>query len=148
MRRSGTNRWIGLVLGALWCAAFAARPTLLACPMGAHHAAPSHSTGADPDPIVADHDAHALHVASGPADVSSNAAIPDAPDAPAHDTPCDCLGHCCATSVIAPGAWSSTLAASYRDPAPVPGLPQHEFVAHWVDFVLPFATAPPSMVTG
>jgi hypothetical protein len=116
--------------------------------MGAHHAVAPHATGSDVTLSDADEHAHAAHLAAGHTDASSHAPVPGTPEEPAHDAPCDCLGHCCATSVIAPGALSPTIAVSYRDPAPVPGLPQHEFVAHWVDFVLPFATAPPSMVTG
>ena len=145
MRRSGRNRWTGLLVGALWCAAVAARPTLIACPMGAHHGGASDVSSAV--------DAHAAHAAAGHTHQSDGVRGEESPtptpDAPAHGTtPCDCLGDCCATSIVVPGALSSTIVLSFTDPDPQPGLPQHEFVGLWIDFVLPFATAPPSMVTG
>jgi len=110
--------------------------------MGAHHAGGSHGAVRTTADVASD--AHAHH------DMGSvPAAQTDAPTAPDHnEMPCDCLGDCCATSLVLPGAFSATIAVRFSDAGPTPGMPQHEFVGHWIDFVLPFATAPPSMVTG
>lgn len=114
--------------------------------MGAHHAGGSHGA-AQPEATTPPTDAHAHHdMGHGPAHQTTHS---EAPSAPEHgDMPCDCLSDCCATALVIPGAFSATIAVRFSDPGPTPGMPQHEFVGHWIDFVLPFATAPPSMVTG
>ena len=57
---------------------------------------------------------------------------------------CSCPGTCSAVST--PALAAATLQPVVDVPTAVadPGRPAHEFVAAWVDFVLPFATAPPS----
>lgn len=58
---------------------------------------------------------------------------------------CSCLGHCCgAASLAARPVGGPLLATDTHIAAPMPGRPYHEYVAAWVDFVLPFATAPPA----
>jgi hypothetical protein len=58
---------------------------------------------------------------------------------------CTCLGHCCgAAPAVEPPAVAVRPALSQAvAPGRTPGRPQHEYVAAWVDFVLPFSTAPP-----
>jgi len=92
---------------------------------------------------------HAHHEAETAASPASDAPPPPLHrDQPHGDHPCDCLSHCCASAVAAPGAFSATLVVGFQEPErATPGGP-HPFAPHWVDFVLPFATAPPSMVTG
>ena len=57
---------------------------------------------------------------------------------------CTCLGHCCAsTPVNVARSAESSFDFSLTGPFESTGRPQHEFVAAWVTFILPFATAPP-----
>jgi hypothetical protein len=72
-----------------------------------------------------------------------------APEPPSHDpaSSCDCVGTCCPATPLAPRSPATLNLATIRvvDSA-VPGRPAHAVVAAWVDFVLPFATAPPVAV--
>lgn len=66
----------------------------------------------------------------------------------AHRGVCTCLGHCCGATSVAPPALALAPAPDASAPTPpTPGRPHHEYVAAWVDFVLPFSTAPPTRVT-
>lgn len=57
---------------------------------------------------------------------------------------CTCLGACCgASAATRPGLATLVLQPAVPTPRVAPGRPSHEYVAAWVDFVLPFATAPP-----
>ncbi len=57
---------------------------------------------------------------------------------------CTCLGACCAAVAVLPvGPAPVAVAVVERATVVFTGRPEHEYVAAWVDFVLPFATAPP-----
>ena len=76
----------------------------------------------------AGHDVHAAHHGSHPAGHA-----------------CTCLGACCAAVAVLPVRPAPvTLAVVERASVAPTGRPEHEYVAAWVDFVLPFATAPPA----
>lgn len=71
----------------------------------------------------------------------------DAPDSPDTSHSCTCLGHCCTTSPVAVASSSEiALTGALSETLQRPGLTQHEYVAAWVTFILPFATAPPHAV--
>lgn len=58
---------------------------------------------------------------------------------------CMCLGACSAAVAVLPGGPASvTVAVVERAAVMFTGRPEHDYVAAWVDFVLPFSTAPPS----
>ena len=151
MRYLRRSRLGGALLGALWCAALVARPTLLACPMGMAHATAAAASLARPatsfaaGQVAADlplagaeshqHQAH-------PADGSPHEQSPE------HQHPCDCLGHCCAATVAMPRPLAGTIHVSVTivERRSIPLQPQ--IAAAWVDHLIPFATAPPSNVIG
>ncbi len=118
----------------------------VAHPEHAHHAAST--------TVAAASSAHAHEAASAPSahahgahHAAPTASLPAEHDAPgSHD--CDCIGQCC-PSAIAAVALPETPSVSVRFVASVdaPTHPTHQRVAAWVDFVLPFATAPPALVT-
>ncbi len=57
---------------------------------------------------------------------------------------CTCLGACCAAVAVLPVHPSVDVVATTEWTfVPPTARPEHEYVAAWVDFVLPFATAPP-----
>jgi hypothetical protein len=56
---------------------------------------------------------------------------------------CDCLGHCCATAVALPALSSTTVTVEAVRVRPLPMVARTSYVAIRVDFVLPFAIAPP-----
>lgn len=56
---------------------------------------------------------------------------------------CACAAACGASMGIVPTAPTLSLVDVIAEVVPAPGRPYHEFVAAWVDFVLPFANAPP-----
>lgn len=94
------------------------------------------------------HAAHAAHVAH--AQQAAHAELPasatDGPTAPPghHAADCRCVGACCPSAVAALAAPSLHALPTVRLlTATAPGRPAHAVVAAWVDFVLPFATAPP-----
>jgi hypothetical protein len=92
--------------------------------------------------------AHAGHVhaadEAAPAHHSHHTPEPLSGGSPAPASHCDCVGTCCPATLLAPRTPATLHLADIRvvDPA-VPGRPAHAVVASWVDFVLPFATAPP-----
>lgn len=111
-----------------------------------HDVAPDAQKGAPPSGHDA-HGAHGAHDAAGsahhaaPQALAGDTGAPDAPHA------CTCLGQCCATSPVAIASPSEiALTAALTETLQRPGLTQHEYVAAWVSFVLPFATAPPRAV--
>ncbi len=57
---------------------------------------------------------------------------------------CTCLGVCNGVSPVAVVPAAAAPSATVRVTNARPGRPQHEYMAGWVDFVLPFATAPPT----
>jgi hypothetical protein len=71
------------------------------------------------------------------------------PDHPAHHGPadCNCIGHCGTTDLTTlPHLVDFALAVASTRSAQPSGRPSYEVVAAWVDFVLPFSTAPPSVM--
>ena len=120
------------IMALVWCGAVAARPMTLPCPMGGH--------GAGHDATVISHVGHTQHTGVGTAKHAPTEQPADAP----LSHPCDCLGHCCATAVVAPladshivavieppvGVWYPTSATTPRDTR--------------TPFVLPLAMAPPA----
>jgi hypothetical protein len=131
MRRPCWHRALSAVL-AVWFALVTVEPAALhACPMhsGGHAGARAH---ADSEGQQADHAGHQ--------------AVAGAPDsqAPSSGHSCTCLGDCSGTLVARVPEGHVALVALLAPPKVAPGRPQHEFVAAWVDFVLPFATAPPT----
>jgi hypothetical protein len=149
MFRSRVSRLAHAFLGLVWCGTVAARPVALPCPMGGHGREHAHVATAQPPSSHASVAAHGHHhvaavqVESGPTDAAP--AVP-APAAPAHS--CDCLAHCCASAVAAPAQFAQTIATAERHNDSAPLRAQSEHVAAWVDFVLPYAIAPPSLVVG
>lgn len=129
MRRSWRTRlltatyslWLFVVLGEL--------------PMV--HMCPAHSAG------------HASHAMTMPGMAQHAHAAGDPRTAPSENhsqQPCTCLGDCCCAvpaALPAPRVVVTLLAATR---IPTIGRPQHDYVAAWSDFVLPFATAPPATV--
>lgn len=134
MRISPVQRWLALVL-ACWLSLVQSDAGLFhACNSGA---APQ-STAAVAAP--ADHDAHAHHGVAAPAHQDSQ----DSHGSHHGDSECHCLGHCCPVAPTqVPMAHDFVLAAVRQVDVVQPGRAQHAFMASWVDFVLPFATAPP-----
>lgn len=58
---------------------------------------------------------------------------------------CTCLGACCTAVAVLPTPPTPVTLAMVEEAVLIPtGRPDHEYVAAWVDFVLPFATAPPT----
>lgn len=134
MRISPVQRWLALVL-ACWLSLVQSDAGLFhACNSGA---APQ-STAVVVTPV--DHDAHAHHGVAAPAHQDSQ----DSHGSHHGDTECHCLGHCCPVAPTqVPMAHDFVLAAVRQVDVVQPGRAQHAFMASWVDFVLPFATAPP-----
>jgi hypothetical protein len=88
------------------------------------------------------HDAHTAH-----AEFTGHAADQsDRPTRPSdhHAADCSCVGACCPSAAAALATPSPYVLPTVclRTVTP-PGRPAHAVVAAWVDFVLPFATAPP-----
>jgi hypothetical protein len=94
----------------------------------------------------ASHAAHAPDTAGADDAHHRNRTAEDAPgpgtSAPDGRVTCTCLGHCSSTTPLVLGALAPDL-ASLLPTLLNPGRAAHEYVAAWVDFVLPFATAPP-----
>ena len=134
------SRWVRLV--ATWLACWL--PLVLA-DGGWLHACPMHdgaglnavTTMAAPAHVSAHAPAHGMLVAHAGRDGHSGH------HAGAHL--CTCLGACCASLAVLPvGPAPIAFVAVERAAVAPTGRPQHEYVASWVDFVLPFATAPPA----
>ena len=89
---------------------------------------------------------HAAASASA-ADAASAHHAHSAPErpAPAGSHTCTCLGDCAGSVVARAPEGQVALVAQLLTTPVAPGRPQHEFVAAWVAFVLPFATAPPAL---
>jgi hypothetical protein len=128
MRRHWTHR-LSAVLFAVWFGIVGLEPAALGvCPM--------HNPTAGATATMADaHAGHASHVMGGehaPADH--------------HAHHCTCPGSCCSVAVLSvPVAGShAVFVAQIATERPSPTLPT---LANWTDFVLPFATAPPSATT-
>lgn len=112
-----------------------------ACPM--HDIAPVATDAAAAQPDESGN-GHATHGAHGH-EAESERATPPAGHDSRHD--CRCISHCCTSAVslhaIVPGVSFTTIVAKS---VILPGRSQQEFMAAWVDFVLPFSTAPPADV--
>ena len=151
MRTSPVQRWLAIVL-ACWLSLVQSDAGLFhACNSGA--APQSTAAAIAPADQNAKHDAHAAHAHHGTPTPSATAQQVADADAPvpqdshgSHhgDTECHCLGHCCPVAPTQlPLAHDFVLATVRQLDAVQPGRAQHAFMASWVDFVLPFATAPP-----
>ena len=141
MRRPRWHRALSAVL-ALWFALIMVEPAALhACPThsGGHAAAPR----ADGAPQASHAGSHAgSHVGAGHAVHAADA--PPAPrHAPSGDHACTCLGDCAGGTAARVPTGPVARLALVTPTQVAPGRPQHEYVAAWGDFVLPFATAPP-----
>lgn len=141
------QRVVALCLAVWFVAVATDLPVMRACAM--------HCRGAGVVSTMADDAGHhagmagMCHDAEPTADVSpaatSGAGVHRAPG-PDDAAPATrrCLGHCCgAAAVTALHAVVVPLSAPDAPVPPAPGRSQHEYVAAWVDFVLPFSTAPP-----
>lgn len=142
MRASRARSWWERTAG-VWLAAWF---LLAALDLPALHTCAMHGGG--PTPGVAATVGHGTH-AHGASHGGSHASAHD--PAPARDAGhvCTCLGACCAAVGAPPPAQPAVADAAPLTPARAraPGRPAHEYVAAWVDFVLPFATAPPAALT-
>lgn len=132
MRGSPWHRLLSALL-AIWFGVFFAEPAWLhACPVhapgGEHGAAPAAGTAAGEAVGDAAHHAAMGHDAPAPADAGHQ---------------CSCPGACCAVSAPALPVVTEQPILDALVAVTDPGRPAHEYVAAWVDFVLPFATAPP-----
>lgn len=148
MRKSPIARWLALFMGA-WLSLVQSDAGLFhACSAGnsaiaAHEAAltaPVQRSGHD----VIDHSAHGTPQAANPApDVASHHGSSH-DNHEGGDQECHCIGHCCATVVpTLHAADTYPIASVVRIATSQPGRAAHEVMASWVDFVLPFPTAPP-----
>lgn len=146
MHWSGLSRPLAALLAA-WIAVVMAEPAALhRCAM---HAGATSATGAARSaPHAAPHAAHAPVAASGAQGVghqhdAPESASPDDASAPDGRAACTCLGHCSGTAPLVLGPLAPDLRASLVSALPRPYRATHEYLAAWIDFVLPFATAPP-----
>jgi hypothetical protein len=121
MRGRWWHRLLCAVL-ALWLGVFLAEPDGL-------HACPVHS------PAGAGHASHGA---------SHGASHHGAPASHGAGHTCTCPGPCCASAVTPLPAAAALPALAVLVVVPRAARPEHEYVAAWVDFVLPYATAPPS----
>lgn len=134
MRRRWWHRGLSALL-AVWFALVVAEPAALhACPM--HSAAEPSTSSADASQAA--HGGHAGHAAPS----ADRQAGDHRPADDAHV--CTCLGDCSGTVVASVPTATTAPVVPVRLTAVTLGRPQHEFVAAWADFVLPFATAPPA----
>jgi hypothetical protein len=138
MRRSWRSRLLAAIY-SLWLFVVLGEPPMV-------HTCPVHSLG---------HAGHAMAMggmAMGdmPMDgmASHHHGATQSPSAPSDHSSktCTCLGDCC--SVVPAALPAPRIVATVVETVriPTPGRPQHEYVAAWVDFVLPFSTAPPATV--
>jgi hypothetical protein len=138
MRGSWWYRALSALL-AVWLGVFLAEPAWLhACPVHSGGAAGGHAT-ARAAAAAGTQSARLAGATSHHADEGHHA---PAPDGRAHQ--CTCPGACCAVS---PPALPAVTVRPTLEATVVTvdrGRPEHEYVAAWVDFVLPFATAPPA----
>lgn len=114
------GRWWHRVLRAvvaLWLGVFLAEPDAL-------HACPVHS------PAMAGH-AHGASHHGAPASQTAGHL-------------CTCPGPCSAGALTPLPAAAAVPVLAALVVTPRAARPEHEYVAAWVDFVLPYATAPPS----
>jgi len=125
MLRSRWSRLLAALL-TLWLGVFLADPDAL-------HACPVHS------PVAAQAHGHAGHH-----DMGRDMGHDMGHDAHHAGHACSCPGPCCAAATTPLPAVSLELVLGAPVVVARPGRPEHEYVAAWVDFVLPYATAPPS----
>lgn len=126
----------GSALLGLWFALVMVEPAALhSCPM--HSQGHAHVAAGDP---AAAH-GEASHGTLDGAAVDRHP-VPSHPGAKV----CTCLGDCSGSLAARLPDAHVAVAALTRLTQVVPGRPQHEYVAAWVDFVLPFATAPPALL--
>jgi hypothetical protein len=129
MQRHWWQRALAPLL-AVWFLVLTTEPSALhVCEMhGAAHGAS----------VLGDGDAKAAHHAA-PSDASHGSPTSD-------EATCTCLGVCCSASPVSIAPVKLAQIAIVTATEVRPGRPQHEWVAGWVDFVLPFSTAPPSLL--
>jgi hypothetical protein len=141
-RSLGHCRRLGSALLGIWFIALTMNlVSAHDCPM--HDMAPVTADAAAAAPSDAPGNAHAMH--------GGHAHEADAGQAPAspgeHDAGhgCSCISHCCTAAAPLHAAESTvSFATIVAKSATPPGRSQQEFMAAWVDFVLPFSTAPPA----
>lgn len=143
------SRWIGAFLGALWSAAVVAPPGLIACPMVSHadiHATATVSGNATAaQASVGD---HAHHAPSEHAAERVTSTVESSGER-THDVhPCDCLGSCCGSAPQTSCVVSVAIVAAQVAARLHPAVTRTAYLSDWNDFVLPFATAPPTSVIG
>lgn len=137
--------WSRLIAGWLACwlpLVLADAGWLHACPM--HDGAAMVASAAMPAAAMSGPAAHEMgHAAAG----GAHHAVGDTShEDHAKGHCCTCLGACCAAVAALPaGSPPLTFAVRERVAVAPTGRPEHEYVAAWVDFVLPFATAPPAL---
>lgn len=77
---------------------------------------------------------------------SATPTLPDNPVHPATPHTCDCLAHCCATSLALKDAHAPAISIVVVTPDTWRATTQTGHTRAWVDYVLPFAMAPPVSV--
>jgi len=132
-----------------WFAVLVAEPAALhACAMHAGATGSASHTASHAASHAASHTAHAPVATSGAPGIGhqhhapESAAAGDA-SAPEGSAACTCLGHCSGTAPLVLGSLAPDLRVPLVSALPRPARPTHQFLAAWVAFVLPFATAPP-----
>ncbi|HEY0929425.1 MAG TPA: hypothetical protein VGE27_05855 [Gemmatimonas sp.] len=144
MRKSSIARWLALFMG-VWLSLVQSDAGLFhACSAGnsaiAAHEAALASAHANPSADAPmDHAAHGAPATTAPASHHGSHSGQEG-----GDQECHCIGHCCATVVPTLDATEAfPIASVVRIATTQPGRAGHEVMASWVDFVLPFPTAPP-----
>ncbi len=152
------------VMALVWCSFIAARPAVLSCPSGGHgaehgmaHGAMQGMSAPAESPIDVNGSAltSAAHAASVHEESAPHAHMAHTAPATTSDGqgerspaphPCDCLGHCCA--IVAMPQQPAAVVLRVVERVGQVSLPQEHpaLVTRWVDFVLPFAIAPPVSV--
>jgi hypothetical protein len=129
MRRHWSQRLVAM-LGAVWFVLIGIEPAAFgACP--AHEMAGS-----------AVHAGHTMPMGDAASMDGASMEHHDT-DAPAgHEHQCTCPGSCCGPTVVVVPSVQPAFALS-RHIAGVPAFSEYQYRAPWVDFVLPFGTAPP-----
>ncbi|MBL0940585.1 MAG: hypothetical protein IBJ03_16940 [Gemmatimonadaceae bacterium] len=143
MQKSPAVRWLALGL-AFWL-------SLVQSDAGVFHACESAKLPETTSAVVtnaADAHSHSHHENEAATQVVEKSADQSTDHHQQHgDGECHCLGHCCPFSAPdLPDADIFALTNIRRLSTTQPGRAAHAVMASWVDFVLPFSTAPPVVI--
>jgi hypothetical protein len=118
---------LSAAFSALWLLLVLVQPPMLhTCEVHSAHSAAGHSMASMDDMTSMHGDMQSSH-----------------DHAPKH---CTCIGDCCGVIPSALPAQRVVATIAARVLAPTSARSEHEYVAAWVDFVLPFSTGPPAIV--